>query len=76
MESLIDIRLETVKQEHINFELKILRANADLRKKQQQISDLVLEIQDIASNLSKLYLHSIKHKYPTTAQRGLGSLNE
>ena len=49
MESLIDIRVETVKQEHINFELKILRANADLRKKQQQISDLVLEIQDIAS---------------------------
>tara|TARA_R100000908_G_scaffold64039_2_gene46653 strand:- start:4956 stop:5219 length:264 start_codon:yes stop_codon:yes gene_type:complete len=54
-------KVEAVKQKEIDFEIKILKVNAELFKKQEQIRLLLLEIQDITDNLTKLYLHGMKN---------------
>ncbi len=54
-------KVETVKQKEIDFEIKVLKVNAELLKKQEQIKLLLLEIQDITDNLTKLYLHGMKN---------------
>ncbi len=54
-------KVETVKQKEIDFEIKVLKVNAELFKKQEQIRLLLLEIQDITDNLTKLYLHGMKN---------------
>jgi len=68
--------VEETKKQEIDFEIKILKINAELKQKQQKVLDLILELQDISNNLTKLYLHSIKHKYPTVAQKGLSNLHD
>tara|TARA_R110000751_G_scaffold60007_2_gene125581 strand:+ start:927 stop:1190 length:264 start_codon:yes stop_codon:yes gene_type:complete len=68
--------VEETKKQEIDFEIKILKINAELKQKQQKVLDLILELQDISNNLTKLYLHSIKDKYPTVAQKGLSNLHE
>ena len=54
-------KVETVKQKEIDFEIKVLKVNAELFKKQEQIRLLLLEVQDITDNLTKLYLHGMKN---------------
>jgi hypothetical protein len=54
-------KVETVKQKEIDFEIKVLKVNAELFKKQEQVRLLLLEIQDITDNLTKLYLQGMKN---------------
>tara|TARA_R110002020_G_scaffold431175_3_gene641118 strand:- start:634 stop:858 length:225 start_codon:yes stop_codon:yes gene_type:complete len=54
-------KVEAVKQKEIDFEIKVLKVNAELFKKQEQIRLLLLEVQDITDNLTKLYLHGMKN---------------
>ena len=52
--------VEETKKQEIDFEIKILKINAELKQKQQKVLDLILELQETRQVLQPNILHESK----------------